>query len=680
MIYQTDGAEAGRLLLREPILTTVAAPMGADEGSEWGGLSGALVFHLGRALGVIVEHHPRQGSSAVQLVAIDQVADLAATDAETAKIADAVSLPKLGALPLTQAQPIPALAGLVPVLVNGQLPLVAGLDPYRLGATVSDYGNSDTYGLRDPYVPRTHDEVDIRLRAALQPGHITLVVGPSKAGKTRTAFEAALAMWPSAAVAVPAPDELSSLASHPRVQATSDIMLIWLDDLQRYLTGRDPLTPKLLTQFTSRPGPTLLLATLRQEERDKLRQNTGEFAVDTRAVLQFAEPTTVELRHTTSDPAEQAAAAAAYPATNLDNAGLAEALAHAPALLEEYRDSAAVDPVRHITVRVVIDWARTGMVRPLPESHLITLVRDAVWVARPDLDIDDGRIISAIAWGRMALPGTGSAALLRTYALPDRTRGYRPFDYLVAADNGQGGHARSIPESFWDQVLFYATAHEAGDIGNAAYYRNNTRVAIVALQEAAKAGDYDALRRLGYVRANALDPPDLEGARAAFQQAADAGHTGAAFSLGVLLATQLNPPDLDGARAAYQQAAELWHASLESEDEAVMIPAVINLATLAAASDDYPHAVRLLRRAADLGVEAALDYAEVLDTDTRPAACERLRERSDTDSLNFRGIAAYADGKWAEAQKLWTTSHERQDAVAPLLLFMHRNLQIDKLA
>ena len=63
----------------------------------WGGLSGALVFHAGRAVGVMVEHHPRQGSAAVQLIAFDSVAQSAETDEAARRVADALGLPAVGA-------------------------------------------------------------------------------------------------------------------------------------------------------------------------------------------------------------------------------------------------------------------------------------------------------------------------------------------------------------------------------------------------------------------------------------------------------------------------------------------------------------------------------------------------------------------------------------------------------
>ena len=51
------------------------------DGSPWGGLSGAVVFHRDRAIGVVVQHHPRQGATAVQLTAFDHLLTCGRADA-----------------------------------------------------------------------------------------------------------------------------------------------------------------------------------------------------------------------------------------------------------------------------------------------------------------------------------------------------------------------------------------------------------------------------------------------------------------------------------------------------------------------------------------------------------------------------------------------------------------------
>ena len=109
-IRATDDAGSGFLVLRDPLLQTVAPPPPQADGeaqeSPWGGLSGALVFYSGLALGVVVQHQPRQGSSAVRLIPFDRIAS--ATDEDTSAVAAALELGSADQLP--QASPHAVLA------------------------------------------------------------------------------------------------------------------------------------------------------------------------------------------------------------------------------------------------------------------------------------------------------------------------------------------------------------------------------------------------------------------------------------------------------------------------------------------------------------------------------------------------------------------------------------------
>jgi hypothetical protein len=124
-------------------------------------------------------------------------------------------------------------ADLVDVLDHGRLPVVSDLDPYRLGATASAYGNADTYQLEDVYVPR---ETDDQLANSLRPGQLVIVSGPSKVGKSRTAFEVLDRHedWRSARLVAPVPKSLNILVRHPALNGHWPLVL-WLDDLQRFL-------------------------------------------------------------------------------------------------------------------------------------------------------------------------------------------------------------------------------------------------------------------------------------------------------------------------------------------------------------------------------------------------------------------------------------------------------------
>jgi hypothetical protein len=112
-----------------------------------------------------------------------------------------------------------------------RLPRVADVDPYGpIGVSLSRYGMVH----RDPYVARAW--VDEQLDAALAECRFVLVVGKSKSGKTRTAFEAIRRNSSEAALIIPKAQagSLSRLLDlDPPVPVDDNPVVVWLDDLDR---------------------------------------------------------------------------------------------------------------------------------------------------------------------------------------------------------------------------------------------------------------------------------------------------------------------------------------------------------------------------------------------------------------------------------------------------------------
>ena len=106
------------------------------------------MFYRGQALGVVVEHQPRQCGSAFQILPIDHLAE--ATDPDALAVARAIGLPAPEALPWVTRVQVKPLIGLVDVLDGDDLPLLSALNPYRLGATPTQFGDKDSYGQHDP--------------------------------------------------------------------------------------------------------------------------------------------------------------------------------------------------------------------------------------------------------------------------------------------------------------------------------------------------------------------------------------------------------------------------------------------------------------------------------------------------------------------------------------------------
>lgn len=159
-------------------------------------------------------------------------------------------------------------------------------------------------------MPRTAGHADDRLDQAIQAatggGPMVVIVGPSKAGKTRTGYEALRRVLPHARLAAPLPDMLNRLAAHQRWQTSTDAIAVWLDDLNRFITHAAPLTPSVLAALMKRRGAVVVLATLRSEEQQRLRGG-GELNRDARMLLEQAREIT--LRPTNADPIETQASA-----------------------------------------------------------------------------------------------------------------------------------------------------------------------------------------------------------------------------------------------------------------------------------------------------------------------------------------------------------------------------------
>ncbi|MFI9808531.1 hypothetical protein ACIHEJ_29900, partial [Streptomyces sp. NPDC052301] len=526
------------------------------EGSPWGGLSGALVFHEGHALGHVVQHRPHLGNNPLIVVPIDRIARSTARRAR--QIASALGLPGVDALPVA-AGAVQELTGLVDQLsADNDLPIVADLTPYQLGADPTEYGDRHRHGHKDPYLPRTAHDVDNRVREALGvPGRMVILVGPSKAGKTRTAFEGLRAVWPHTRLAKPDPARFADLIAHPRIIGSSWPLVVWLDDLQRYLVGDKALTPARLEALTSRPGDTIVLATLRQEERARLNEHV-DLAPGTRQLLDDAAPTTITLEPTSADLDEQTAARAIYPALDLTKYGLAEQLAGAPALLRQYTDA---PPLLRAVLQTAIDWQRITLEQPIEEALLRDLAKERLLSIAAYLNPSNTEISSVIEQARTPPTDsdgrtTGQLAALAVHRLDDSTWHYTAYPYLVAHDDGQGGGGRPIPDAFWTRSLADADEPTANLIGTSAYYRGKPDIARKALTIAAVAGNAHAMRNLGWLYVNETSPPDLEAGQRWYKRAAYLGNASAMRSLGLLFADRLDPPDLDAAQEWYRKAIE----------------------------------------------------------------------------------------------------------------------------
>ncbi|MEU2106420.1 tetratricopeptide repeat protein, partial [Nocardia sp. NPDC019255] len=522
---------------------------------------------------------------------------------------------------------MPGWAGLVEQLDAGDLPRMEALTPYRLGATPNRFGEPDDgddgLDALDQYVARTAGNVDARIATALAEQRIVVITGPSKAGKTRTLFEAARRVLPRARVLVPHPDTLHRIPEHPRFTTSMDVIVVWLENLQDFLTTEHPLTPVLLAHLNDRPAHTVVAATLRSEALARLRDdNGGELTRDIRAVLDQA--CRIELASTSEDPAEQARAAAAYPSLSLGRHGLAEVLAGAPELLRRYDAARNLEPVLRTVIEVAVDWSRIGHPDPIPEPVLTELALARIDGQRADLDITNADVKAAIQTACTPAEQVGRVAMLQSDRHPDRSRTFKPFDYLIAADDGQNHAPRPIPTDFWHTATLRAEPYAVRRVGAEAFLRGQLDIAETVWRQTATHDPF-VMTSLGYLLA---ERGDLDEAEMWYRRAADADFEFAMLGLGHLLrkrggldeaetwyhrALDTNPNstytmvslgEISKARSNLDEAETWYHRALDTNPDDAS--AQDRLGDLFKARGDLDEAETWYRRAADADYEYAI--------------------------------------------------------------------------
>jgi hypothetical protein len=173
------------------------------------------------------------------------------------------------------------------------LPRMAEVDRYRLGV----------FPLRRDLEGPSHAEyvsrgdIDGSIRDALSSASFVLILGPRRAGKSRTALEAAKAVLGDSLVVLPKdadglrelldldPPLLSRRSRAPRWSRSSSAV-IWLDGLPRFLEALDA---NALDALRSGDIPLTIVATIREDEYDALLAGTGAEAEAAKAVVATAQ-------------------------------------------------------------------------------------------------------------------------------------------------------------------------------------------------------------------------------------------------------------------------------------------------------------------------------------------------------------------------------------------------------
>lgn len=393
-----------------------------------------------------------------------------------------------------------------------------------------------------PYVPRDCEpEVERRLRRRR-----VLIVGASMAGKTRLALQVARTTFPEQRFVDP---EDGRALRDLLERAPEAELVIWLDDLERFLDG-SWLTWEVLDRLHTQGH--VLVATIRRAvfydmvSDFKVHPNGMGIAKWFGEAVQLSDWSEDELHRATERGVRDEALVQAR------RYGLSAYVAGGPVLLRRFRSGRNRQPNGYALVRAAADWARAGMSCPIPETTLTGLV--PAYATGHGLTVDAGAVREGLTWATR--PGRDSVALLDH--TPD---GFIVLDYVL---DHLAGRKAPVPEEMWDAVLAHASPSELVAVGyEAAWEHQRLDIAETAYHLAMDSGDRDAAPAAAINFGSMCQRrDDLDGAAAAFRQAIGSGHADhapmAAFQLGNLRCLRKRL-DLDGAVAAYQLAIDSGH-------------------------------------------------------------------------------------------------------------------------
>lgn len=457
----------------------------------------------------------------------------------------------------------------------GEPPNSRRVDIYEIGVARSNYAEN----AKDPYIRRldADSELDALLRTA-DPGRIILVVGPAKSGKSRTAMEAARRL--DVTLLAPKAGALHRLAllTIPALAEDRPIML-WLDDLERYLTGAGRLSRSVLVRLSRAFPGLIVLATLTSARYQALMEEPPEIVSPASAAA--AEDKQVPPARLGSDDPEirallDGARVVYLPADFVDSSERRQARRLYPqetfprgpgvqfvAAREHDRFFATcpeANPVGWAIIMAAIDWGRVGLARPVPGSVLRSLSVHYLPLSGHDAFPSSERFDEALRWVQERPLASPVKALTQVSDGDDPS--YVTFDYLSECADGRGPHrVLQIPSAVWRFAIEHAEIDEILTVVSASERRG---------------GGVDVL------------------ARAAERlQASDRREPAVAGQLvgGVLLARR---GELTAARRVFEEV-----ASTDAGASAVV--ALTNLGSLAEREGDWENASTLYYRAARSG-------------------------------------------------------------------------------
>jgi cellulose synthase operon protein C len=341
---------------------------------------------------------------------------------------------------------------------SGRVPRVHEVSPYGVvGVTRSKELVGDP---NPPYVAR---DVDHLIDEVLGQRGVALVTGASKAGKSRTAFEAVRRVFPASRLIVPTATAkaLTAFVHDPPFGPGRNPPVLWLDELDRFLGDVTGFDDALLDWLERGDGRMVVVATVNLTRRDDLLRTEGQIGRAARRFLEQASQIVVPAHLSRRERSE---AGRLYPGEQLVR-GIGEELVAASALERELDTGETAAPVGWALVRAAVDWRQAGMLRPIPEADLRDLSLEYLGAVRPTAV----QHAEGLAWACREL---APQIALMDMTGRRRSRAFRAFDHIVAyADRHRSGPGRGIPDGAWELIVAKASPEEAARVGFTAYSR-----------------------------------------------------------------------------------------------------------------------------------------------------------------------------------------------------------------
>lgn len=506
---------------------------------------------------------------------------------------------------------------------KGQLRKVSDCtDPVALGvhpAARADADAAETLASKQDaepaYVARDADANPL-LTEAFERGGLVIIEGASAAGKTRMAFEAMQRLAANRWLVVP--DNLSSLRALKDAKVRLRNTVVWLDDIDDYLTTGG-LDASVLDALCPPGSVEVLLGTLRSEARRNLRAASQDISIN-RAIQDIINRASLIRLDRALSPAERARAELnredSRIAAALDQqtgAGFAEYIAAAPAAFLRWQSARdGEDLVAGAVISAAVDARRAGFRSPIPVT-LLEALHICYLAARDKHRAGNSSFAEALIWATEPVKGASSCLI------PLSTDSYEPFDYLV--DRAQATSSiRDIPAEAWPALLSSAQGGDLISLGYSAHQAERRDIAERAWLRAAEGGELTAMFNLGEM----FRETDLVQAEKWSRRAAEAGFIGAMNSMGLLLN-----------RLGRMREAERWYRLAGSAGDA---HAMYNLGNMLMATGRTDEAQQWFQRSAETGHAAAMFNFGCTFRETEPATAERWWRRAAAAGHDFAMI------------------------------------------